>query len=119
MFMSDVDRSDQMRTEYSTARSCRHDFGGFWFLVDLSVSNSFSLMNELPNHQQLDERGRNKKTMLFFRQQLAKQLMPGYREGKKRKRSVPPEKDLFRLWRWTLATQARKEKRLCKARLDW
>ena len=58
--------------------------------MDLSVSNSFILMNESPDHQQLDERGRNKRTMLFFRQQLAKQLMSGYREGRKRKRSVHP-----------------------------
>ena len=62
----------------------------FWFLVDLCVSNSSIFMNESPNHQQLDERGRNKRTMLFFRQQLPKQLMSSYGEGRKRKRSVCP-----------------------------
>ena len=56
MFMNGVDRSDQMRTEYSTARSCRRWWTYiFWFIVDLSVSNSFISMNESPNHQQLDE----------------------------------------------------------------
>ena len=90
--MNGVDRNDQMRMEYSTARSCRRWWTYiFWFLVDLSVSNSFILMNESPDHQQLDERGRNKRTMLFFRQQLAKQLMSGYREGRTRKRSVRPD----------------------------
>ena len=48
-------------------------------------------MNESPDHQQLHERGRNKRMMLFLRQQLAKQLMSGYREDKKRKRSVLPD----------------------------
>ena len=81
--MNGVDHSDQMRTEYSTARSCRR-----WWTY---ISSSFILMNESPNHQQLDERGRNKRTMLFFRQQLATQLMSGYREGRKRKRSVRPD----------------------------
>ena len=58
MFMNGVDHSDQMRTEYSTARSCRWWWTYiFWFLVDLCVSNSFILMNESPNHQQRDERG--------------------------------------------------------------
>ena len=47
MFMNGVDRSDQMRMEYSTARSCRRWWTYiFWFLVDLCVSNSFILMNE-------------------------------------------------------------------------
>ena len=86
-------------------------------LVDLCVSNSFILMNESPNNQQHDERGRNKRTMLFFCQQLAKQLMSGYREGRKRKRSVRP--DVSGAGHWPLATEGRKEKRLCKAWLHW
>ena len=108
MFMNGVDCSDQMRTEYSTARSCRRWWTYiFWFLADLCVSNSFILMNESPNHQQLDERGRNKRTMLFFHQQLAKQLMSGYREGRKRKRSVRP--DVSGAGHWPLKVEKKKD----------
>ena len=58
--MNGVDRSGQMRTEHSTARSCRRWWTYiFWFLVDLSTSDSFILTNASPNHQQLDERERN------------------------------------------------------------
>ena len=71
--------------------------------MDLSVLNSFILMNESPNHQQLDECGRNKRTTLFFRQQLTKQLMSGYREGTKRKSSVSPDVSGAEHWPTKLA----------------
>ena len=64
-------------------------------------------MNESPDHQQLDERGRNKRTMLFFRQQLAKQLMSGHREGRKRKRSVRP--DVSGAGHWPLKLEKKKD----------
>ena len=107
MFMNGVDRSDQMQTEYSTARSCRRWWTyTFWFLVDLSISNSFILMNVSPDHQQLDECGRNKRTMLFLHQQLAKQLMSSYRKGRKRKRSVRP--DVSGAGHWPLKLEKKK-----------
>ena len=92
--MNGIDRSDQMRMERSTARSCRRWWTYmyiFWFLVDLSISNSFILMNVSPNHQWLDGSGQNKRKMPFFRQQLAKQPMSCYCEGRKRQRSVHPD----------------------------
>ena len=107
MFMNGVDRSDQMRTEYSMARSYRKWWTYiFWFLVDLSISNCF-FMNESPNRQQLDEHGSNKRTMLFFHQQLAKQLMSSYREGRKRKRSV--RRDVSGAGHWPLKLEKRKD----------
>ena len=67
MFMSGVDQSDQMHMEYSTARSCRRWWTYiFWFLIDLSISNSFVLMNESTNPQLLDANGKNKRMMLEF-----------------------------------------------------
>ena len=75
--------------------------------MDLSVSNSFILMNESPNHQQLDKRGRNKRMMLFFCQQLAKQLMSGYSEGRKRKSSVRP--DVSGAGHWPLKLEKKKD----------
>ena len=107
MFMNGVDHSDQMRTEYSTegaAEGGGHIYFGFWWIF--VFSNSFILMNESPNDQQLDERGRNKRTMLFFHQQLAKQLMSGYREGRKTKRSVRP--DVSGTGHWPLKVEKKK-----------
>ena len=106
--MNGVDHSDQMLMEYSTARNCRRwRTYIFWFLEDLSISNSFILTNDSPNHQQLDECGRNKRTMLFFRQQLAEQLMSGYREGRKRKRYVHP--DVSGAGHWPLKLKKKKD----------
>ena len=82
--MNGVDRSDQMRMEYSSARSCRRWWTYiFWFLINLCVSNAFVLINESPNHQLLDARGKNKRKMLEFRKQLSAQLVSGYRHERK------------------------------------
>ena len=90
------------------ARSCRRWWTYiFWFLEDLSISDSFILINDSPNHQQLYERGRNKRMMLFFHQQLAKQLMSGCHEGKKRKRSVRP--DVSGAGHWPLKLEKKKD----------
>ena len=107
VFMNGVDRMRSNANGYSLAWSCRRWWTyRFWFLVDLSVSNSLVLMNESPNHQQLDEHGRNKRMMLFFREQLAKHLMSSYREGRKRKRSVRP--DVSGAGHWTLKLERKK-----------
>ena len=110
MFMNGVDRSDQMRMEYSSARSCRRWWTYiFWFLIDLCVSNAFVLINESPNHQLLDARGKNKRTMLEFRKQLSAQLVSGYRRGRKRKRNV--RCDVSGAGHWPLKME---KKRTCR-----
>ena len=56
--MNGVDHSDQMRTQYSTARNSERWWTYiFWFLVDLSIANSFILIKESPNHQLLTRNG--------------------------------------------------------------
>ena len=115
MFMNGVDRSDQMRMEYSTARSCRRWWTYiFWFLIDLSISNSFVLMNESTNHQLLDANGKNKRTMLEFRKQLSRQLMSGYRRGRKRKRTGRDDVSGAGHWPFKVETKRACRKKGCK-----
>ena len=78
--------------------------------MDLSILDLFILMNESPNLQSLNERGQNKRMMPVFHQQLTKQLMSTYREGRKRKRSV--RSDVSGAGHWPLKLE---RKRLCKA----
>ena len=91
--MNGVDRADQLRTEYSTYCSSKKWWQYlFWFLVDVSVANSFICMKESPNHIVQSRRGRVlQRTMLQFRQNLAKQLIG--EERCERKRKLPPSTD--------------------------
>ena len=91
--MNGVDRSDQLRTMYSTAR-CSSKWWAylFWFLLDIYISNALILMNESPNHQLTTKTGRPKpRTMLEFRKALACHLIGDYHEGRKRGRVVKPD----------------------------
>ena len=88
-FMNGVDRSDQNRTKYITARRSRKWWTYlFWFLVDTCISNALILFNESPNHQKFTRTGRQvPATLLEFRKELAKQMIGDHREGRKRKRT--------------------------------
>ena len=108
--MNGVDHSDQMRTQYSTARNSKRWWTYiFWFLVDLSIANSFILIKKSPNHQLLTRNGRPKKhSMLSFRTALAKQLIGSYRAND---RSPPLDPDVHGNGHWP---KPRGVKRRCK-----
>ena len=110
-FMNGVDRSDQLRTMFSTARRSRKWWTYlFWFLVDLSISNALILINESPNHQQQTRTGRPKpRSMLDFRKALSVQLIGDYRKGKKNNRTG--EADIHGSGHWPIHTD---KKRKCK-----
>ncbi|CAC5420394.1 unnamed protein product [Mytilus coruscus] len=86
--MNGVDKADQTRTEYPTYRMCKRWWTYiFYFLLDLSIANSFILMKESPNHNLKTNTGKNKvRSLLSFRMNLAKQLTGNFRGSRKRKR---------------------------------
>ena len=72
--MGGVDLADQLRQYYSVGRSSRRWYRYiFWFLVDLSICNSFILFNNYRLGQ-----GQGKVKQLNFRINLAKQLIGGF-----------------------------------------
>ena len=78
--MGGVDRADQLRTFYFAGWQCRKWYRYiFWFLFNLSVCNSFVLSSV--------HRGR-KGTMLEFHLQLAKQLINGFSQRKRKRHSL-------------------------------
>lgn len=71
--MGGVDFADQLRSYYSIGRSSYTWYKYlFWFLIDISICNSFILYN---HHRR--EHGQGKVKQLNFRMNLAKQLIGG------------------------------------------
>ena len=87
IYMGGVDRADQLRTQDPTSRMCRRWWTYlFWFLFDVAVSNAFILMKESEAHQRVNKRGNPQPiTLLDFRKELSKQLLPERPPEKKRK----------------------------------
>ena len=72
--MGGVDLADQLRKYYTVGRSSFKWYRYlFWFLIDVSICNSFILYN----HHKL-EQGQGKVKQLNFRTNLAKQLIGGF-----------------------------------------
>lgn len=72
--MGGVDLADQLRKYYSIGRTSFKWYRYlFWYLVDVSICNSYVLYN---HYQQ--EQGEGKVKQLTFRTSLAKQLIGGY-----------------------------------------
>ena len=72
--MGGVDLADQLRKYYSVGRSSFKWYRYlFWFLIDVSICNSFIMYN----HYKL-EQGEVKLKQLTFRTNLAKQLIGGF-----------------------------------------
>ena len=88
-FMGGVDRADQVRSQYPTARtSHRWWVYVFWFLFDVAVANAFILMKESEAHQRRRRNGRPKRKLLpllEFRKKLSKKLL-GCRDGQQNRR---------------------------------
>ena len=101
LHMNGVDHGDQMRTQYSTARTSKRWWTYiFWFLVDLCIANAFILMKESPNHQKRTHAGQPKhRSMLSFRKALAVQLIAKFRKNV-RKRRVPTDPDVHGPAHW-------------------
>ena len=86
-FMGGVDRADQLRSFYYTGWQSRKWYRYiFWFLFNLSICNAFVLFN-------IHRGERRKKPLLDFRLELAKQLIGGFSQRKRKRRSldVPSE----------------------------
>ena len=72
--MGGVDLADQIRQYYSVGRSSYKWYRYlFWFLIDVSICNSFLLYNNYRLGQ-----GQSKVKQLLFRTNLAKQLIAGF-----------------------------------------
>ncbi|RUA04709.1 MAG: hypothetical protein DSY43_05900, partial [Gammaproteobacteria bacterium] len=72
--MGGVDLSDQLRKYYSIGRSsCKWYRYLFWYLMDISICNSYILLNELRL-----ELGKTKLNQMTFRTALAKQFIGGF-----------------------------------------
>ena len=81
--MGGVDRADQLRSFYFASYSSRKWYRYiFWFLFNLSVSNSFILEAMYRTNQ-----GERKFPMINFSFQLAKQPINGISERKRKQRS--------------------------------
>ena len=80
--MGGVDRADQLRSFYFSGWQSRKWYRYiFWFLFNLSICNSFVLANVYRGRQR-------KRTMLEFRLKLAKQLINGFSQQKRKRRSL-------------------------------
>ena len=81
--MGGVDRADQLRSFYFAGYSSRKWYRYiFWFLFNLSVCNSFILESIYRTNQ-----GERKRPMINFRLDLAKQLIDGFTQRKRKRRS--------------------------------
>ena len=81
--MGGVDRADQLRSFYFAGYSSRKWYRYiFWFLFNLSVCNSFILESVYRTNQ-----GERKRPMINFRLDLAKQLINGFSQRKRKRRS--------------------------------
>ena len=85
--MGGVDRADQLRSFYFTGYSSRKWYRYiFWFLFNLSICNAFVLESF---HR--TTRGQGKREMINFRLDLAKQLIDGFSQRKRKRRSQEPQ----------------------------
>lgn len=84
--MNGVDRADQLRSQFHTARTSRKWWHYlFWFSFDVAVANSFIMMRESQNHVLKTKSGRIRPlTMLEFRTGLAKAFFSKHRGLRKR-----------------------------------
>ena len=81
--MGGVDRADQLWSFYFAGYSSRKWYRYiFWFLFNLSVCNSFILESIYRTNQ-----GERKRTMINFRLDLAKKLIDGFTQRKRKRRS--------------------------------
>ena len=81
--MGGVDRADQLRSFYFAGYSSRKWYRYiFWFLFNLSVCNSFILESIYRTNQ-----GERKRPMINFRLDLAKRLINGFSQRKRKRRS--------------------------------
>ena len=81
--MGGVDRADQLRSFYFAGYSSRKWYRYiFWFLFNLSVCNSFILESIYRTNQ-----GERKRPMINFRLDLAKRLIKGFSQRKRKRRS--------------------------------
>lgn len=85
--MGGVDRADQLRSFYFTGYSSRKWYRYiFWFLFNLSVCNAFILESfHRTTH------GQRKRAMINFRLDLAKQLIDGFSQRQRKRRSQEPQ----------------------------
>ena len=112
--MNGVDRSDQMRTAYSSARTSKRWWTYlFWFLIDLSISNALILMWESRNHKLVSRASRTKdRPLINFRKNLAVQFIAQERNG--RKRSIRP--DISGDGHWPKRVETKRRWRNCSRR---
>lgn len=81
--MGGVDRADQLRSFYFAGYSSRKWYRYiFWFLFNLSVCSGFILESIYRSNE-----GKRKRPMISFRLDLAKQLIDGFRQRKRKRRS--------------------------------
>ena len=81
--MGGVDRADQLQSFYFAGYSSRKWYRYiFWFLFNLSVCNSFILESIYRTNQ-----GERKRPMINFRLDLAKRLINGFSQRKRKRRS--------------------------------
>jgi hypothetical protein len=75
--MGGVDRGDQLRTQYPTARKSNKWWTYLYhFGLDTAIANAFILMKASPNHQLATRRGNTReRTQLEFRQSLVSQML--------------------------------------------
>ena len=112
-FMNGVDKADQYRMQYTTARKSKKWWRYiFWFLFDVAACNAFHLMRGSPNHRLQSRRGRpQKRRQLDFRMSLAEQLVAGYRGS--RKRAVPTNIDAAGNQHWPMKSEKPGRCRMC------
>lgn len=81
--MGGVDRADQLRSFYFAGYSSRKWYRYiFWFLFNLSVCSGFILESIYRSNE-----GKRKRPMISFRLDLAKQLIDGFSQRKRKRRS--------------------------------
>ena len=81
--MGGVDRTDQLRLFYFAGYSSQKWYRYiYWFLFNLSVCNSFILESIYCTNQ-----GERKRPIINFRLDLAKQLINGFSQRKRKRRS--------------------------------
>lgn len=86
-YMGGVDRANQLRSFYFAGYSSRKWYRYiFWFLFNLAVCNAFVLESfHRTTH------GQRKRAMINFRLDLAKQLIDGFSQRQRKRRSQEPQ----------------------------
>jgi len=92
-FMGGVDRNDQLRSYYHVHLKCRKYYKYiFWFLFEVSVSNSFILFTRYCNRTDRDPALRN---LLDFRLKLYQELVGNYCSRRRPGRGVSVRSNLL------------------------